>query len=213
MVEQAIRLNPRYPPFYLSELGSAYRSAGRYAEAVATLKKIISQNPNILFAHFYLAFSYVQQWAFQQSADAQTLAQALAAAQRTLALNDAFPRGHTILGVVYLWQKQYEPAITEMEQAVALDPNSADSYAVLAETLSRVGRREEAIEMVEQAQRRKPSGADRHLDSIGAAYDLAGRPEEAIAPLKQFLTRYPNILGAHLTLAVVYSELGREAEA
>jgi len=42
---------------------------------------------------------------------------------------------------------------------------------------------------------------------------LAGRTEEAVAPLKQFLARYPNILGAHLTLAAVYSELGKEAEA
>ena len=42
---------------------------------------------------------------------------------------------------------------------------------------------------------------------------MAGRPEEAIAPLKQYLTRYPNILGAHLTLAAVYSELGKQAEA
>jgi hypothetical protein len=33
------------------------------------------------------------------------------------------------------------------------------------------------------------------------------------APLKQYLTRYPNILGPHLTLAAVYSELGKEAEA
>ena len=49
--------------------------------------------------------------------------------------------------------------------------------------------------------------------SIGAAYYLVGKPEEAIAPLKQYLTRYPNILGAHLSLAVAYSELGREAEA
>ncbi|HEV8716399.1 MAG TPA: adenylate/guanylate cyclase domain-containing protein, partial [Candidatus Binatia bacterium] len=52
----------------------------------------------------------------------------------------------------------------------------------------------------------QPSGA------AGAAYYWAGRPEDAIAPLKQFLARYPNILGPHLTLAAVYSELGREAE-
>ena len=42
---------------------------------------------------------------------------------------------------------------------------------------------------------------------------LAGKPEEAIAPLKQFITRYPNILGAHLVLAAAYSELGKDAEA
>ena len=69
------------------------------------------------------------------------------------------------------------------------------------------------MEMVEQALRRKPRHADWHLSSVGAAYYLAGRPDEAIAPLKQFLTRYPNILGAHLSLAAVYSELGKETEA
>jgi predicted Zn-dependent protease len=67
--------------------------------------------------------------------------------------------------------------------------------------------------MVEQALRRKPNTAAIHLNSVGVAYDLAGKPEEAIAPLRQYLSHYPNILGAHLTLAAVYSELGKEAEA
>jgi adenylate cyclase len=89
----------------------------------------------------------------------------------------------------------------------------ANGYAGLAEVLSRVDRPEEAVGMAEQALRRKPNVADEHLYSVGAAYYLAGRPEEAIAPLEQFLSRYPNILGAHLTLAAVYSELGKEAEA
>ena len=35
-----------------------------------------------------------------------------------------------VLGYVYLWQKQYEQAIAEMERAIALDPNMADGYAV-----------------------------------------------------------------------------------
>jgi len=64
-----------------------------------------------------------------------------------------------------------------------------------------------------QALRRKHFVADWHLNHVGDAYYPAGRPEKAIAPLEQYLTRYPNILGAHLTLAAVYSELGREAEA
>jgi tetratricopeptide (TPR) repeat protein len=213
MVEQAMRLNPRYPPIYLFRLGWAYRLTGRYAEAVATLQETISRGPNHFVAHLNLAGSYVQQWAFQQSADVQTLAQALAAAQRGLVLNDAYPFGHMTLGTVYLWQKQYEQAIAEMERAITLDPHDARSYAWLAETLSRVGRSEEAVRMVEQALRHKPLIADSHLSSVGATYYLAGRPEEAVVPLKQYLARYPNILGAHLTLAAVYSELGREAEA
>jgi tetratricopeptide (TPR) repeat protein len=213
MAEQAMRLNPRYPPGYLFYLGFAYSSTGRYAEAIATLQEFLSRSPSHLPGHLVLGDSYVQQWAFQQSPDPQTLEQALVAAQQAIALSDAFPVGHMFLGSVYLWQKQYEQAIAEMERAIALDPNDAWSYAALAEVLSRVGRSGEALRMVEQALRHKPFAADRHLNSIGAAYDLAGRPEEAVAPLKQYLTRYPNILGAHLTLAAVYSELGKEAEA
>jgi Tfp pilus assembly protein PilF len=113
------------------------------------------------------------------------------------------------LGYVYLWQKQYEPALAEMERAIALDPNDALSYAVLAESLSRVGRVEEAVEMVAQTLRRKTFPVDQHVNFIGAASYLAGRHEEASALLKQYLARCPNFLGAHLTLAAVYSELNR----
>jgi adenylate cyclase len=45
------------------------------------------------------------------------------------------------------------------------------------------------------------------------AYAVAGRPEQAPVPLQRFLSRYPNVLQAHLTLAAAYSQLGRKAEA
>jgi adenylate cyclase len=120
---------------------------------------------------------------------------------------------HRALGAVYLFQKQYEPAIAEMERAIALDSNDAGSYAGLAESLSRVGRADEALRVAEQALRLKPLTVDEHLSSVGVAYYLAGQPKEAIVPLQQYIVRYPNFLGAHVTLAAVYSELGKEAEA
>src|ERR1051325_7283014 len=46
-----------------------------------------------------------------------------------------------------------------------------------------------------------------------AGHYMEGRPEKAIAPLGQFLSHYPNNLFPHLTLAAVYNELGKEAEA
>jgi TolB-like protein/predicted Zn-dependent protease len=213
MVEQAMRLNPHYPPLLLNRLGLIYRSTGRYAEAVAVLKEAINRSPNLLGAYVNLALSYLAQWAFEQNSDAQVLARALEATQRAVTLSDSYPGNHIVLGYIYLLQKQYEPAITAMERAIALDPNEATGYAALAETLSLVGREEEALQVIEQALRRKPAVVDQHLLSVGAAYFLVGRPEEAVAPLKQYLSRYPNILGAHLTLAAAYSELGKEAEA
>jgi tetratricopeptide (TPR) repeat protein len=209
-VEQAMRLNPRYPPFYLFELGWAYLLTGRYEEAIVTLKHVLLRSPNFLAAYPNLATSYVLQWAFQLSHDPQTLEQALAMAQKAVALSDSLPWAHTQLGYVYLFQKQYERAIAEMKRAIALDPNFVWGYVGLAYVLSDMGKPEEAVGLVEKAMRLDPPSADQNL---GRVYYLAGRTEEAIAPLKRFLARRPNFLHAHLDLAAVYSELGREEEA
>jgi len=96
---------------------------------------------------------------------------------------------------------------------VALGPTEADSHTALAEVLSCVGRTEDALEAAAQALRLKPNVADGHLGSVGTAYAVAGRYEEAWAALQRFLSRYPNRLDIHLMLAVVYSELGQAAEA
>jgi tetratricopeptide (TPR) repeat protein len=48
---------------------------------------------------------------------------------------------------------------------------------------------------------------------LAQAYHLLGRSEEAIAICKKVIAHYPDFLGAHYVLAVIYSESGREAEA
>ena len=206
-----MRLNPHYPDFYVYTLGLAYRLTGQYPEAIAALQETISRNPNFQPAYFHLIASYVQQWAFQQMRMPRRWRRRW---QRRNGLSPQMTptsEGHLILGFVYLWQKQYEQAVAELERTVTLDPNLAEGYAGLAEALSRVGKPQEAVERAAQALRRKSFATDNQLDSVGAAYALAGKPEEAIAPLQQYLSHYPNILGAHLTLVAVYSELGREA--
>jgi adenylate cyclase len=209
-----MRLNPHYPAWYLSHVGNAALATGRYAEAITALKNCLARNPNFLGVYPSLVASYIFQWEAQLSQDPQTLAQALAAAQRAVALHDAHPWGHASLGVVYLWQKHYEQAIAEMERAVALDPNDALYHAVQAAVLSLAGRPEAALKATEQALRlRSSSSVDFHLLYTGTAYYLTGRREDAIAQLQQYLSHYPNILDAHLILAAAYSELGRETEA
>jgi adenylate cyclase len=213
-VAQAMRLNPRYPWWYAFDLGWASYSTGRYAEAIAMLQEVSSRNPNFLGTHNLLALSYWLQWVAQQSPETQTLEPALAAVQRALALNDSWQVSHRVLGYIYLYQRQYEQALAEMERAVALaPPTEADSYGALAEVLSRTGRTEDALEAAAQALPLKPEYADAHLESVGSAYAVAGRYEEARAPLQRFLSRYPNRLDIHLMLAVVYSELGQAAKA
>jgi adenylate cyclase len=60
LIEQAMRLNPKYPPYYSLFLGSAYRVAGRYEEALVPLKKALTLNPDLSRAHVVLARCYAE---------------------------------------------------------------------------------------------------------------------------------------------------------
>ena len=58
LIEQAMRLNPRYTPDYLWALGHAHKLLGNNEEAISLLKRVITRNPDHLVAHLMLAASY-----------------------------------------------------------------------------------------------------------------------------------------------------------
>jgi TolB-like protein/predicted Zn-dependent protease len=212
LAEKAVRLNPREPASPLRDLGTAYCLAGRVEEAITTLKQVLVHDPTHQFAYTNLALSYVFAWGWQLTQDPQTPEQAFAAAQQAIALNDSLPWAHSILGHVYLLQKQHDQARAAAERAIALDPNLADGYATLANILNAVGKPEEALGVAEKAIR---LGFHPHwyLFDLGHAYCLSGRYAEALATLRQFVSRTPNHLYAQLVLALAASEAGREEEA
>jgi len=59
--EQALRLDPLGPAWYLRTLGTAYSWVGRYEEAIAAYKKSLQRSPNDLFTHLNLTAAYT--WA------------------------------------------------------------------------------------------------------------------------------------------------------
>jgi tetratricopeptide (TPR) repeat protein len=60
LIERAMRLNPRYPAGYLSELGKIQYALGRYGDAIATLEAVTERNPSNWNARIFLAASYVR---------------------------------------------------------------------------------------------------------------------------------------------------------
>ncbi|HEV8718235.1 MAG TPA: tetratricopeptide repeat protein [Candidatus Binatia bacterium] len=58
LVEKALRLSPHAPAWYIVLLGSAYRLAGQYEEAMAAYKRALLRNPDFLPAHRVLAAVY-----------------------------------------------------------------------------------------------------------------------------------------------------------
>jgi tetratricopeptide (TPR) repeat protein len=134
-------------------------------------------------------------------------------AEKARALDDKLPVAHAVLGLAYASKGQPEQGLVESERAIALDPNCADCHISLAEVLLQMGQPSEALGLVEKAMRLDPESAAHYSVSLGWAYRLLGRYEEAIAAQKRALTRNPEFLPAHVELARLYYELDREEEA
>jgi tetratricopeptide (TPR) repeat protein len=92
----------------------------------------------------------------RSKSNAVSIKQAIELAQRTVALDEAIPDAHALLGYIYVMQMQHEMAVTEGERAVSLGPSDAENHALLAHTLYFAGRFEDAIEHVKNAMRLSP---------------------------------------------------------
>jgi adenylate cyclase len=196
---------------YLRGLASYLRlTQEANAQARQMGEKAVELDPQYAQAYTLVGRTYLREWMWRWSQDPQTLEQALVLAQKAIALDSSLPMAHRLLAYVYLRKKQHWEAIAEAERALALDPNDSDGYETLGEILSYAGRPAEALGLVEQALRLNPRQPVSLLWLLGRAYSLMGRYEEAIATLKQVVTRNPNHLSAHLDLAFIYIDLGRE---
>jgi adenylate cyclase len=80
-IQQAMRLNPHYPAYSGVFLGAAYRLTGRYAEALTTLKKALTRDPNYMPTYLQLAATY---------SELDQLEEARAAAAEVLRLSPNF---------------------------------------------------------------------------------------------------------------------------
>jgi adenylate cyclase len=183
------------------------------AQARQLFEQALALDPQYAEAYARLGTTYARGWILQWDPSLQTLERAFELVQKAVALDDSLPLAHGVLSSVLVWKKQHDQAIAAAERAIALDPNDAEGYARLGEILNLAGRPEEAIVMVEKAMRLNPRSPVLYSFYLGHAYYLTKRYEEAIAILKGVLPRNPDVLPAHLFLAAIYSELGREAEA
>jgi tetratricopeptide (TPR) repeat protein len=125
-------------------------------------------------------------------------------------VNPASHSNRLALGQVCLSKGLHDEALEALETAIALNPNDADGYVFLAQALNRAGRPEEAISLVEKAQRLNPAAPRWYTWNLGIAYYLARRYDDAVTALRR---GRPLGAMAYRWLAASYAQLGREPDA
>ena len=184
------------------------------SQARHLFERALTLDPQYAGAYASLGLVCAMEWSFQWHLDGvATLSQAATYVQKAVTLDPGLPLAHRILGMIFLWQKRYDQAVEESQRALALDPNSADGYAYLGFLFSFMGRSVEGLKAVQTAMRLNPYDPASYEIPLAASYYFAQRHEEAVQTLQQTISRAPDLLSAHLFLASLYSEAGKEAKA
>jgi adenylate cyclase len=201
-----------YDVFLRGDEASSRFTKEANAQARQLFEQAIALDPQYAAAYAALSMAQLDTW-YHWEPFRFSLEQIFALAQRAVELDASLPLAHSVLGYVCLAKKQHALAIAAAERALALGPNEANGYVMLAAVRNAMGQPENAIGLVKKAMRLDPQYPDWYDFTLGWSYVLLERYEEAIATLQSLLTRHPDHLVAHVQLAGIYSAAGREAEA
>ena len=181
-------------------------------EARAILQRSLELDPEYAEAHVVLAETYfyeaMSNWSPSPEAAAERLFEL---AQNAARLDDQNSGAHLCLAWGY-WRikANYEMALAQVEEAIALNPNDLDNYCLKGWLSTCAGNLEEGIWCSTQAIRRAPNLPEKCLHTCVMAEYLLGRYEQAITTYGRMVRPPVSLLG---WIAACYAELGRTAEA
>jgi TolB-like protein len=183
---------------------------GEGKEARRLFEQAIALDLDYAEAHAYLAWTHWMGWVNWFEPEDPHRRLALEIARRAVALDPNDPFARMVLGFVLEYEHEYEESAAQIEMALRLDPNHADTYAIRTDLLVMAGRPLEAIESVAQALRLNPHPPAWYYWDKGEAEYAARQYESAVATL-----RHESTYGtpSRSILAAALAQLGRLEEA
>ncbi len=194
---------------------SLFFSRGELMQSVELLNEALRLDPNFAMAWVWQGWNHdILAWSGWSKSASDSYKEAIACAERALAIDPHLDAAHALLGEVYIVHKgDYQAGIHELELAAEINPNAAKTHALLALYLPYVGRSQEALEHILNAWRLSPFPEDWYFDALGAAYYGAGRYDEAISAWNECRRRMADYLWCRVTLTFAYMKTGHETEA
>jgi len=183
-------------------------------EAQALLERAVELDANFAPAHLFLGAAHVVDYANGWSdTPERSLEIGRAAALRAISLDESYPHAHWGLALVYLWLRQHDDAMREVERAIVLDPSLAIGYAAGGQVLHYSGRPAEALHYIDRAMTLDPNVPDLYLHFRAQALYSLRRYEEASALLKRRILRNPHTDASRALLAACYGQTGKIEDA
>jgi adenylate cyclase len=187
-----------------------------FGRAEACFKKAIELDPNYTQAKAALATLYAAganyrwQAAFKMSQDE---ARFRARVYLTEAMKKPTSIAYQVAGWMDTTLRQHDQAVSQLEKALALDPNEPSIHSSMSWVLSMCGRPNEALEHAKMAMRLDPVNPAGYLSRMGLAHYCMGEWQEAV-DLTEKAHRVNPDFRIHTPIIVsAYAHLGRGEEA
>jgi len=183
-------------------------------EARDLLKRAIKLDPNYAAAYAALAETYYTAasmgWA---ESPIEALGHAEELALQALSLDSSDVRAHIVLGRIDILYQRYPEAQKEIEDAIAVNPNDAQSLAGRGNILMWLGQTDKAIDALEQAEWIDPDLKAMDRFALSLAYYLKGRYDAAIAEAERNLRETAGATFSRIIVAAAYAEQDRTDDA
>lgn len=180
-------------------------------KAIEYYERALAIDPNYAAAHAAVADAYRLLGApgWEVEAPSALLPRAKAAAERALALDPRSPDARAVLSMIrFNFDWDLVGAEREIQQALRINPSSAQAHQYYSGILMTMGRMQEAIQSARRAVELDPLAATM-TTTLGVRYYYANRPQEAIEHFLKTLEVTPGFSVAHWGLAQCYRLLRR----
>ena len=205
-----------YDAYLRARQQESYFTEASTREAIRLYHLALEHDPNFASATARLAIAYtaaVDNGWVADVGESLELARSLAA--QAIAKDPTLPIAYWAMARYYTRDETWnaDKAIEALEKAISIDPNYADGYAMLANTLHFVGRSEEGLGMIEAAMRLNPNFPFWYHFVRGANQFNLERFEEARTSFETAIERNPGWPSSYRYLISTLGHLGDIDEA
>jgi adenylate cyclase len=190
------------------------RTCAAFRKARKMFEKAIALDPDFASAYVGLGRTYQSQTSYGCTEfPSQALQRAKDLATKAINLDEFQSDAYALLGIVYTYTGRYDLAISQLNQAIEINPNDAFAHSYRGQVMLWSGRVDDAIQSMEIALRFDPNRSPGDFMFLGIGYYLKGQYDKAINVLEKGLNRKLDWVGNHIILAAAYAQLDRSDDA
>jgi tetratricopeptide (TPR) repeat protein len=194
---QAVKIRPTSPD-YRTNLGGAFKGAGRFDDAIEQYKIALILDPNYASAHKNLAIALalkgdydgaIEQYKIYLGPDANVV------------------KLYQDLASMLTEQGKADDAVSQLQKALAAQPQSADVLSNLGYTLAQNGKFQQAVEYYNQSLQLDPNNVLTH-GRLALALAPLGKIDESIEHCRIVLAARPNDIQMYNNLGMLLRAKG-----